>query len=179
LLKNTGHLFQEAALLANMSIYDNIALPLRYHTNMPENEIKQKVWGVLGDLKLRIETDLRPASFPMSARKMAALARVLVMEPAMLFLDEPTSGLDRSASETLLRLCLKLKQEGKTTALIVSDDEHFISRLADRILVLHEGEIIADGTMTEIYASTDPYVHSTVARIGQDNTVKTDAGGNQ
>jgi len=168
LLKNTGHLFQEAALIANLTMYDNIALPLRYHTSLSEKEIKERVFDMLEKLKLHIQTDLRPVSFPMGVRKIAALARALIMEPAMLFLDDPSSGIERGAREAMLQVFLKLKQQGKSTAIFVSEDGRFIAQLADRIIILHDGKIIADGTNAEIFASRDPYVCDITARIEQE-----------
>ncbi|MDR2733558.1 MAG: ATP-binding cassette domain-containing protein [Spirochaetota bacterium] len=173
LLRNTGHLFQEAALIANLSMYENIALPLRYHTRLPEKEIRERVAGMMEELKLHIQTDLRPAVFPIGVRKIAALARALIMEPAMIFLDDPSSGIERSAREAMLRMLLKLKQQGKTTAMFVSEDGRYISQLADRVLILHDGKIIADGTDTEVFASKDPYVREIALRIGQENMANT------
>jgi len=164
-LKQTGHLLQDAALLANLSMFENTALPLRYHTRLSEEEIQARVSDIFSLLEIQIQADLRPAVFPLGARKMVALARALITEPRLLFLDDPSSGLDFSAKEKMIEILLNMKQRKEITAVFVTEDTSLIAPIADRVLILHEGTIIADDAPDAIPLSGDPRVRAIVNRI--------------
>lgn len=166
--KASGFLFQDAALLANLSIFENVALPLRYHCRMSEHEIKNRISETFAQLEISLNSALRPAVFPLSTRKMVAFARALVLEPKLLFLDDPSGNIDRNARETVFKILLELKDN--CTGVIVSQDLDLITQIADRILVLVEGKIIQDGTVREVFTSSDQRVQRIIAAMGRDNS---------
>jgi phospholipid/cholesterol/gamma-HCH transport system ATP-binding protein len=169
-LKNTGHLFQEAALLANLSLFENVALPLRYHSRLNEDEIRAQVTRMFSLLDMRVRTELRPAVFPLGVRKMVALARALILEPDKIFLDDLVNGLDHKSQEKMAKILLDIKRRKNISAVIITDEMEFVSLLADRILILHEGRLIADDSKTAIFNSEDPRVKSIIAQAENESS---------
>jgi len=165
----TGYVFQDAALLANLSIFENIALPIRYHTHLSETEIRTRVFDLLDRFELHLKTEQRPAVFALGTRKMVSLVRAIVLEPDCLFMDDPTGGIDRAARECALDSLLRLKKETRMTTIFVTQDNELLSLLADRLLVMHDHTLIADGTVTEILDSNNPEVRSIIESIDDDD----------
>lgn len=172
ILKQTGHLFQDAALLANISMFDNVALPLRYHTKLSEDEIQTRVFKMFARFDLRLQTDLRPAVFQLGMRKMVALARALILEPDKLFLDDLCSGLDLRARDKMANALLDIKRSNTVTAILITEDMEILSLLADRVLVLHDGSLIADDTKDAIFNSEDPRVEAILSLLGHETSSK-------
>jgi phospholipid/cholesterol/gamma-HCH transport system ATP-binding protein len=146
-----GFIFQEAALISNMSIYDNIALPLRYHTALTESEVRTRVAQKMALFQVDRQYDRSiPAQLSLGMRKRAALARALILEPKLLFLDEPGIGLG-GEGESLLSKVLK-DYHGKTgaTLLMATTDRLFALALAERIGVLDRGRLVAEGSAREM-----------------------------
>ena len=153
-----GFLFQMGALFDSMNVGDNIAFPLREHTSKTEAEIT----GIVAD-KLRmvglsgIEKKM-PGELSGGQRKRVGLARAIVLDPQIILYDEPTTGLDPVRADVINRLIIKLQRELKVTSIAVTHDMHSAFKIGNRIVMLHEGKIIADGTPEEIQRSDDRIV---------------------
>lgn len=158
LRKKMGMLFQGSALFNYLNIYENIAFPLREHTKIAENIIKTIVTMKLEMVGLRGTEDLMPSQLSGGMMKRVGLARAIVMDPKIIFYDEPTSGLDPISTGVIDKLIRDLNQKLNITSVVVSHDIESCFRIADRIIILFYGEIIAEGTVDEIRNSSDPRV---------------------
>lgn len=137
-----GYLFQGGALLAWMSVGENIALPLREHTKMTNGEILRRVDEVLDRVGMSGDRNKQPSEISGGMRKRASLARAIVTRPQIILYDEPTSGLDPVTSRTIDTLIAQLRQELNVTSVVVTHDLHSALTIGDRIAMLHEGHII-------------------------------------
>ena len=146
-----GLVSQEGALISNMSIYDNIALPLRYHTRVDEEEVAKRVGALMRILEIDRGADRAlPALVSTGVRKLSAIARALILEPALLLLDEPTAGLEEAASRRVIQ-ALKGYQERRGAALLFATlDGSLIGSLANRLGVLGKSGILFEGPPQEI-----------------------------
>jgi phospholipid/cholesterol/gamma-HCH transport system ATP-binding protein len=145
-----GYLFQDAALFDSLTLYENLALPLKRLTQKSAGEIDYVVDRVLGEVGLAGDKAKMPAELSGGMRKRAGLARALMLEPKILLADEPSSGLDRITASEIDGLLLRRKAEHKTTLIVVTHDVHGARRVADRVLVLDRGRLIAKGTVAEV-----------------------------
>ncbi|MCK4957572.1 MAG: ATP-binding cassette domain-containing protein [Candidatus Cloacimonetes bacterium] len=149
LLEKVGMLFQNGALLNSISVYDNVAIPLEQHTNLPA-EIMDKIIKVkLNLVNLSHAIYLAPSELSGGMKKRAALARAIALDPQILFCDEPSAGLDPLTSEALDALILKLKKQLKMTIVIVTHELASIYRIADKIIFLDNGKVLFHGTLEE------------------------------
>lgn len=153
-----GMLFQGGALFDSMSIYDNVAFPLREKTRKSEAEIMDKVHERLFQVGLAGVNDKFPSELSGGMRKRAALARSLVSDPEILLFDEPTTGLDPIRVNSIHQLILDLQRLLGFTAVVVSHEIPEVFSLATHIAMLHEGIIIEAGSPTTMQASDDPVV---------------------
>ena len=153
-----GVLFQSGALLDSLTVFDNVAFPLREKTRLSKRVIREKVRERLSQVGLSETGEKFPAELSGGMRKRVALARALVMEPDILLFDEPTTGLDPIRVNAIHQLILDMHHLFHFTAVIVSHEIPEIFAIATRVAMLHEGVIIATGTPTEIQASPDPVV---------------------
>ncbi len=154
-----GILFQSGALFTALSVFDNIAFPLRESRFIDENLIAQLVCMKLGMVGLDAEAARRlPAELSGGMVKRAALARALALEPELLFLDEPTSGLDPIASESFVRLVSELHQELGLTVVMITHDLDVMHDLCSRIIVLADSRVVADGNADEVRQCQHPFV---------------------
>jgi len=151
--RKIGFLFQDAALFDSLTLYENLALPLQRLTDKSKEEIDFAVDRVLGQVGLANDKAKMPSELSGGMRKRAGLARALVFEPQILLADEPSSGLDRITASEIDELLLRQKAEHKTTLIVVTHDVSGARRVADRILVLDRGNVIAEGTVSEIEQS--------------------------
>jgi len=151
--RKIGFLFQDAALFDSLTLYENLALPLQRLTDKSKEEIDFAVDRVLGQVGLANDKAKMPSELSGGMRKRAGLARALVLEPQILLADEPSSGLDRITASEIDELLLRQKAEHKTTLIVVTHDVSGARRVADRILVLDRGNVIAEGTVSEIEQS--------------------------
>jgi phospholipid/cholesterol/gamma-HCH transport system ATP-binding protein len=151
--RKMGFLFQDAALFDSLTLYDNLALPLLRLTDKPLEEVDHVIDRVLRQVGLAADKQKLPAELSGGMRKRAGLARALVLEPRILLADEPSSGLDRITAAEIDDLLLAQKAEHKTTLIVVTHDVRGARRVADRILVLDRGRVIADGTAHDIEQS--------------------------
>lgn len=156
--KKMGMLFQSAALFNSMTLGDNVALPLREHTKLAESTIKIMSRIKLGLVGLTGFDDFKPAQLSGGMKKRAGLARALAMDPEILFFDEPSAGLDPIIAAEIDELILKLKRAFRMTMVVVTHEMSSAFLIADRILMLDKGKVIAFGTPDDIRASTHPRV---------------------
>lgn len=158
-----GMLFQGGALFDSLSVYDNVAFPLREKTRLKEMDIRRRVHERLEQVGLPGIDQKFPAELSGGMRKRVALARALVSEPEILLFDEPTTGLDPVRVNAIHQLVLDLHKLLKFTAVIVSHEIPEIFSLATHVAMLHEGVIIAAGTSADIQASADPIVQQFIS----------------
>jgi phospholipid/cholesterol/gamma-HCH transport system ATP-binding protein len=151
--RKIGFLFQDAALFDGLTLYENLALPLQRLTSKSHAEIEAAIDKTLGDVGLSDDKYKMPSELSGGMRKRAGLARALVLEPRILLVDEPSSGLDRITASQIDELLLRQKTEHRTTLIVVTHDVHGARRIADRIAVLNQGQLIADGTVEEVEQS--------------------------
>lgn len=156
--KRFGMLFQGGALLNSLTVKDNIALPLREHTKLDEKIIGMIVKMKLELVGLRDFEHLKPAQLSGGMQKRVALARALALDPEIVFYDEPTSGLDPVVAGVIDRLISDLSKRLGITSVVVTHDTRSAFRIADKIVVLYRGKVVAEGSPEEIRGSTDPLV---------------------
>ena len=153
-----GMLFQSGALLASLTVGENVALPLWQHTDMSAEEIQETVAQKLQAVGLNGFENLKPAEISGGMRKRVGLARALALDPELLFSDEPTSGLDPIMTAVVDKLTLKLTHGAGMTAVVVTHDMTSAFRIATRMIMLGRGIVIAQGSPDEIRTSPDPEV---------------------
>ncbi|MDF7799382.1 ABC transporter ATP-binding protein [Pontiellaceae bacterium B1224] len=158
-----GVLFQSAALLQWMSVCDNVALPLREHTKMPEAEIISQVNEKLELLGLGDAGDKYPSDISGGMQKRAGLARAIIMNPKIVLYDEPTSGLDPVTSRRIDDLIVNMREQLGITSVVVTHDLHSALAIGSRIMMLHEGRIVENATPEGFIKSKNETVQSFLA----------------
>ncbi|HAR42789.1 MAG TPA: ABC transporter ATP-binding protein [Bdellovibrionales bacterium] len=153
-----GMLFQNSALFDDMTVFDNVAFPLREHTKMSEAEIEKKVTHTLTLLGMPGGYDKFPNELSGGMRKRVGLARGIIREPAILLYDEPTTGLDPVTRTTVDELIATLKRELRLTSIVISHDIPSALLLADQIAFLHKGEIVFWGVPHDFRNSEHPAI---------------------
>lgn len=160
--KMIGVLFQSGALFNSMSVADNVALPLREHTDLPEETIGIMVKIKLELVGLREHADKMPAQLSGGMKKRAGLARALSLDPKVLFYDEPSAGLDPVTSAQIDQLIIDLNKQLGVTSVVVTHEMDSAFRIADRMVLLDRGKFIVSGTPDEMKNNTDPLVRQFV-----------------
>jgi len=153
-----GMLFQSGALFDSLTVYGNIAFPLKEKTKLGKKEIREKVLQALDDVGLRGMGNKYPAEISGGMKKRVALARALITEPSIVLFDEPTTGLDPIILSSIHRLIIKTHKKYGFTGLIISHEIPEIFEVADKVAMLHNGIIVESGTPEEIKNSSDPIV---------------------
>jgi phospholipid/cholesterol/gamma-HCH transport system ATP-binding protein len=156
--KKCGMVFQHPALFDSLTVYENVAFGLRKHYQMPEDKIKARVRECLSLVNLSGIEHKMPAEISYGMQKRVSLARTVAIEPRILLFDEPTTGLDPVTTNAVNNLIQDLSHKLKTTSIVVSHDMGCALDIADRILVLDKGEIVAQGTPEELKKSQQPLV---------------------
>jgi len=154
-----GMLFQGGALLNSLTVGENVALPMRHHTDLPEETIEIMVKLKLELVGLRDAEHLKPSEISGGMQKRVSLARALALDPKIVFYDEPSAGLDPIVSGIIDKLMTDLTDKMGMTSLVVTHDMHSAFRIAHKMIMLHRGRIVAAGTPEEIQGSSDPLVH--------------------
>src|SRR5437870_3637021 len=157
-----GVLFQSGALFNSMTVADNVALPLREHTDLPEETIEIMVKIKLELVGLRQHADKMPAELSGGMKKRAGLARAIALDPRILFYDEPSAGLDPVTSAEIDQLIIDLNRKLGVTSVAVTHEMDSAFRIADRMVLLDRGKFIVSGTPDEMKNSTDPLVRQFV-----------------
>ena len=156
--KKIGMLFQHGALLNSLTVGENIGLPIKENTNLDDNIIKIMVKMKLELVGLRDFEHLRPGQLSGGMQKRVALARALALDPEVVFFDEPTSGLDPVISAVITKLISDLNRVLGITCIVVTHAVDEAMRIADKIIILYRGTVLAEGTPQEIRESTDPVI---------------------
>jgi phospholipid/cholesterol/gamma-HCH transport system ATP-binding protein len=156
-----GMVFQGAALFDSMTVFENVAYPLREHTDLNEQEIEERVREKLEFVDLEPDRVMEqvPSELSGGMRKRVGIARGMANNPELMLYDEPTSGLDPLTTATITRLIMKLQRELGVTSIVVSHDIRSVFRMATRVAVLYERRIVFFGTPEEMTASEDQYLH--------------------
>jgi phospholipid/cholesterol/gamma-HCH transport system ATP-binding protein len=166
-----GFVFQGAALFDSLSIFDNIAFPLREHTRIAESQIAEIVDDLLAEVGLpRSAAAKKPVEISGGMRKRAGLARALALEPPVVLYDEPTTGLDPIMSDVINELILRVSGRGGVTSVVVTHDMHTARKVADRIVMLYplfrlgptDSQIVFEGTPAELEKCRDPRIRQFV-----------------
>ena len=156
--RRMGMLFQFGALFTDLSVFDNVAFPLREHTDLSESMIRDIVLMKLEAVGLRGARDLMPSEVSGGMARRVALARAMALDPELIMYDEPFAGLDPISLGTAARLIRQLNDTLGLTSIIVSHDLDETFHIADQVIVLANGKIAAQGTPDEVRNSTDPLV---------------------
>lgn len=163
LRKRFGVLFQDGALFGSMNLYDNVAFPLRRHTEKSESEVREIVMGLIREVGLEDAVDRAPNELSGGMRKRAGLARAMVMRPDIVMFDEPDSGLDPVRTKLLCELIKALHREYGGTYVVITHDIESARTLSDYIGLLWKGKIVHFGPAEEAFASQDAFVRQFLA----------------
>jgi phospholipid/cholesterol/gamma-HCH transport system ATP-binding protein len=160
--RRMGMLFQFGALFTDLSVFDNVAFPLREHTSLSEDMVRDIVLMKLNAVGLRGARDLMPSEVSGGMARRVALARAIALDPELIMYDEPFAGLDPISLGTAAQLIRRLNDALGMTSIIVSHDLEETFRIADQVIILANGRIAAQGTPDEVRHSTDPLVQQFV-----------------
>jgi phospholipid/cholesterol/gamma-HCH transport system ATP-binding protein len=158
LRRKMGMLFQNGALFTDMTVFDNVAFPLREHTDLDETLIRDLVLMKLNAVGLRNAASLKPAEISGGMARRVALARAIALDPALIMYDEPFAGLDPISMGVTANLIRRLNDALGSTSILVSHDVNESFAIADYVYFLSAGKIVAQGTPQQMRESTDPYV---------------------
>lgn len=156
--KNLGMLFQSSALFTDLNVFENVAFPLRRHTNLPRQAIRDLVLMKLNAVGLRGAASLEPNQLSGGMARRVALARAIALDPQLLLYDEPFTGQDPISMGILISLIRSLNSTLNATSLIVSHDVMETLSIADYVYVIFDGSVIGEGTPKEILGSSSPKV---------------------
>jgi len=162
LRRRMGMLFQFGALFTDMSVFDNVAFPLREHSDLPEEMVRDLVLMKLNAVGLRGAHDLMPSELSGGMARRVALARAIALEPSLILYDEPFAGLDPISLGVTGNLIRRLTDTLGVTSIVVTHDIQESLRMVDYVYFVSEGVIAAQGTPDELRASTEPFVHQFV-----------------
>ncbi len=165
LRRRMGMLFQNGALLTDLSVFENVAFPIREHTDLPERLIRQLVLTKLEAVGLRGAADLMSSELSGGMGRRVALARAIVMDPEILIYDEPFVGLDPISMGVILRLIRRLNDTLGLTSIVVSHDVQEISTVSDNVFLLSAGKVVARGTPQELKANTSAVVRQFIGGL--------------
>jgi phospholipid/cholesterol/gamma-HCH transport system ATP-binding protein len=159
LRRDMGMMFQKGGLFSDLTVFENIAFPIREHTNLPEAIVHDLVVMKLNAVGLRGAQDLMPGELSGGMARRVALARAVVLDPELIIYDEPFAGLDPITLNVICKLIRTLNDALGATSVIVTYDVRQAVRLADHLYLLNDGVIVADGPTAAMVESKDPFVH--------------------
>jgi phospholipid/cholesterol/gamma-HCH transport system ATP-binding protein len=154
----TGFLFQGSALFDSMTVGENVAFPLRQHTDLPLDRVRARVAEILSWIDLEGIEEKMPSELSGGMQKRVGLARTIALEPQIVIYDEPTTGLDPLTSDTISELIRRLQAERQVTSIVVTHDIRCTFQVADRVAMIDEGRILIDGQLDEVRRSEVPKV---------------------
>jgi phospholipid/cholesterol/gamma-HCH transport system ATP-binding protein len=163
--RRMGVMFQFGALFADLNVFDNVAFPLREHTELPEPLIRHIVLMKLHAVGLRGARDLMPSEVSGGMARRIALARAIALDPDLVMVDEPFSGLDPISLRTTANLIRQLTDSMGLTCIVISHETHQTLEIADHVIILAGGRVAQQGTVEEIRNSTDPLVHQYIRAL--------------
>jgi phospholipid/cholesterol/gamma-HCH transport system ATP-binding protein len=153
-------LFQEGALFDSISVWENVAFPLKERLNLSRSEIEKRVTRAIKEVELTGMEHKMPAELSGGMKKRVALARALVTDPKIVLFDEPTAGLDPITENSIRDLIMRIHKTQKNTYVMISHNIEFTMNIADKIALLFDGKIIAEGTPKELFSSDNAAVTS-------------------
>ena len=156
--RNFGMVFQQAALFDSMTVWENVAFPLKEHTDLPFDEINRRVLDKLDLVALAHTVEKFPSELSGGMRKRVGLARALILDPQCVLYDEPTTGLDPLSTDNVDQMILDAAGRLKMTSVVISHDIGSAIKVADDIAVLHKGEIVEDCAPQDLKKSNHPFV---------------------
>jgi phospholipid/cholesterol/gamma-HCH transport system ATP-binding protein len=156
--KKVGFLFQQSALYDSLTVEENVAFPLSRHSKMSEADRQRRVRELLASVGMDSDHGKMPSEISGGMQKRVGVARALALDPEILLFDEPTAGLDPITAAEIGKLILDLKQKRKMAAVVVTHDVHNAKIFSDRLVLLRDGKILAEGTFPEIQKSRDGFV---------------------
>jgi phospholipid/cholesterol/gamma-HCH transport system ATP-binding protein len=162
LRRKMGMLFQFGALFTDLSVYDNVAFPMREHTDLPESIIRDLVLMKLNAVGLRGARDLMPSELSGGMARRVALARAVALDPCLIMYDEPFAGLDPISMGVIVNLIRSLNDALGATSIVVTHDVHEAFSFVDYVYFVSAGVVVAEGTPQELRASELPFVHQFV-----------------
>ena len=155
LRQRVGIVFQKPALLNDMTVFDNVALPLRYHTTLEEGVVREKVMARLSELGISYHHDRFPAELAHGQSKLAALARALVLDQELILIDDPLTGLDEEEVTRLTSMFERYQAEGAITIVVAMNTPSRLLHMADRVALVWDGRIVEMGILAEVYDNVD------------------------
>jgi phospholipid/cholesterol/gamma-HCH transport system ATP-binding protein len=158
LRKKMGFLFQQSALYDSLSVQENVAFPLRRHTTLFETERKQRVRELLASVGLEHDLEKMPSEISGGMQKRVALARAIALDPEVVLFDEPTTGLDPITASEIGKLIRDLQEKHHITSVVVTHDMHAARKFSNRMVMLNDGKIRAEGTFEDLEHSQDQFV---------------------
>jgi phospholipid/cholesterol/gamma-HCH transport system ATP-binding protein len=163
LRRDMGMLFQDGALFSSMSLYDNVAFPLRQHTKLPERRVREIVMDRLEEVGLAGAERKMPNELSGGMRKRAGFARALVLEPRILLFDEPDSGLDPVRTALLCELIKEIQRRYSSTAVVISHDTKAVFEVADNVILLHGGRVVEQGPKEQLRDSGNAFTRQFIS----------------
>jgi phospholipid/cholesterol/gamma-HCH transport system ATP-binding protein len=161
LRKHIGFLFQSGALYDSMTVKENLEFPLRrIKKGITDNEIKERTMEALENVGLASALNKMPSQLSGGMRKRIALARTIILNPSIILYDEPTTGLDPITSQEISALINEIRNKYNTSSLVITHDMPCARTVADRVIILRDGEVYAEGKIKEIQQSEDPWIQS-------------------
>lgn len=159
LRREMGMMFQVSGLFSDLSVYDNIAFPMREHTDLSEQMIHDLVLMKLQAVGLRGARDLMPGDLSGGMERRVALARAIALDPTLIIYDEPFAGLDPISLNTIANLIRRLNDALGVTSVVVTYDISESLKIVDYVYFIHDGKVVAEGETAQMLASDDPFVH--------------------